>query len=131
MSRNNGSNEETNLDIVERFDTYEDYLDSQLTATDLGYLDDEEMGRQLVELGYRGMGDTIRREDFDSRKRLLIERTNQKSSAPKQLASLVSLNGYYFILVVSYFLLSGAIDNSTLLFVPFSIFLFLIESCTR
>ncbi len=24
------------LDIVERFDTYEDYLDSQLTPTDLG-----------------------------------------------------------------------------------------------
>ena len=24
------------LDIVERFDTYEDYLDSQLTTTDLG-----------------------------------------------------------------------------------------------
>ena len=104
---------------MERFDTYEDYLDSQLTATDLGYLDDEEMGRQLVELGYRGMGDTIRREDFDSRKRLLIERTNQKSSAPKQLASLVSLNGYYFILVVSYlssyFLSNRALDSSAAL----------------
>lgn len=28
----------------------------------LGYLEDEEMARQLVELGYRGLGDTIRRE---------------------------------------------------------------------
>jgi hypothetical protein len=80
--------EDANLDVVERFDTYEDYLDSQLTALDLDYLGDEEMGRQLVELGYRGTGDTIRREDFEARKRLLIERTNQKSSAPKQLASL-------------------------------------------
>ena len=50
------------LDIVEQFDTYEDYLDSQLTATDLNYLEDEDMARQLVELGYRGLGDTIRRE---------------------------------------------------------------------
>ena len=50
------------LDIVERFDTYEDYLGSQLTQTDLEYLDDEEMARQLVELGYRGLGDTMRRE---------------------------------------------------------------------
>lgn len=48
--------------MVEQFDTYEDYLDSQLTATDLNYLEDEDMARQLVELGYRGLGDTIRRE---------------------------------------------------------------------
>lgn len=52
----------SSLDVVERFDTYEDYLGSQLTTTDLDYLDDEEMARQLVELGYRGLGDTIRRE---------------------------------------------------------------------
>ena len=56
------------------------------------------MGRQLVELGYRGMGDTIRREDFDSRKRMLLERTNQKTAAPKQLASLESdLTDYPFL----------------------------------
>lgn len=52
----------SNLDVVERFETYEDYLDSQLTANDMGYLEDEEMARQLVELGYRGLGDTIRRD---------------------------------------------------------------------
>lgn len=50
------------FDIVEQFDTYEDYLDSQLSALDLDYLGDEETARQLVELGYRGVGDTIRRE---------------------------------------------------------------------
>ena len=53
---------QASLDVVEQFDTYEDYLDSQLTEIDLGYLEDEEMARQLVELGYRGQGDTIRRE---------------------------------------------------------------------
>ncbi|CAM9137041.1 unnamed protein product [Ectocarpus fasciculatus] len=76
------------LDVVEQFDTYEDYLDSQLTSTDLNYLEDEDMARQLVELGYRGLGDTIRREDFEARKRLLYERSNQKHALPKQLASL-------------------------------------------
>jgi len=81
-----GSTEESTLDIVERFETYEDYLDSQLTSTDLGYLEDEEMGRQLVELGYRGLGDTIRREDFEQRKRLLFDRKNQKVTVTKQLS---------------------------------------------
>jgi hypothetical protein len=77
------------FDIVEQFDTYEDYLDSQLSPGDLFYLEDEETARQLVELGYRGVGDTIRREDFDERKGLLMERTNQKLTAPKRLASAV------------------------------------------
>ena len=63
MATNRGRNEDiSNLDVVERFETYEDYLDSQLTANDMGYLEDEEMARQLVELGYRGLGDTLRRE---------------------------------------------------------------------
>ena len=50
------------LDIVEQFDTYEDYLDSQLTATDMFYLEEEDIARHLVELGYRGSGDVISRE---------------------------------------------------------------------
>jgi hypothetical protein len=65
IPKSKGNNDESNasgLDVVEQFDTYEDYLDSQLTATDLNYLEDEDMARQLVELGYRGLGDTIRRE---------------------------------------------------------------------
>lgn len=89
MAANRGRNEDiSNLDVVERFETYEDYLDSQLTANDMGYLEDEEMARQLVELGYRGLGDTLRREDFESRKKILMERTSQKHLIPKQLASL-------------------------------------------
>ena len=50
------------MDIVEQYETYEDYLDSQLTPTDLDYLEDEELARQLVELGYRGLGDTLHRD---------------------------------------------------------------------
>lgn len=87
-----------NLDIVERFETYEDYLDSQLTPNDLAYLEDDDMARQLVELGYRGMGDTIRREDFEARKKLLLERSIQKHAAPRQLASLdKNLSDYPFL----------------------------------
>ncbi|RYH05073.1 DUF4464 domain-containing protein, partial [archaeon] len=68
--------------------TYEDYLDSQLTSHDMNYLEDEEMARQLVELGYRGLGDTIRREDFEARKKMLLERSTQKHIAPRKLTSL-------------------------------------------
>jgi hypothetical protein len=86
------------LDIVEQFDTYEDYLDSQLNDTDLFYLEDEDIGRQLVELGYRGLGDAMKREEFDSRKLMLHERSNQKTTVPKQLASLdKDLSAYPFL----------------------------------
>ena len=45
----NDENDDMGLDVVEQFDTYEDYLDSQLNPTDLYYLEDEDVGRQLVE----------------------------------------------------------------------------------
>lgn len=51
------------------FNTYEDYLDSQITPVDLYYLEDKELARQLVELGYRGTGEPLKREDFEARKR--------------------------------------------------------------
>jgi hypothetical protein len=65
----------SSLDVVERFDTYENYLDSQLTVADMNYLEDDEMARQLVELGYRGLGDTIRR-DVSIRSQLLGAKWN-------------------------------------------------------
>ena len=44
--------------------------------------------RQLVELGYRGTGEIIRREDFEDRKRIYLEKTNKSASDnQKQLAS--------------------------------------------
>eukprot|EP00043_Microstomoeca_roanoka_P000837 m.29403 g.29403 ORF g.29403 m.29403 type:complete len:246 (+) comp10525_c0_seq3:129-866(+) len=48
--------------------TYEDFLDSQVSALDLYYLEDEELARQLVELGFRGSGEVIKREEFEARK---------------------------------------------------------------
>lgn len=37
--------------LVDEFQTYEDYLDSQITATDMYYLEDIDLTRHLVELG--------------------------------------------------------------------------------
>mmetsp|Transcript_14550 Transcript_14550/g.22970 ORF Transcript_14550/g.22970 Transcript_14550/m.22970 type:complete len:244 (+) Transcript_14550:88-819(+) len=74
------------LDTVEQFETYEEYLDSQVTDADMYFLEDEDLARQLVELGYRGSGDTLQREEFDARKRALRARSTQKSAAPKRLA---------------------------------------------
>eukprot|EP00775_Hariotina_reticulata_P006416 gene6416-6647_t len=54
--------------IAEEFATYEEYLDSQITGTDMYYLEDVELARHLVELGIRGNGEVIRREEFEQRK---------------------------------------------------------------
>ncbi|XP_048220439.1 cilia- and flagella-associated protein 299 [Perognathus longimembris pacificus] len=78
--------------IVTQFSTYEDFLDSQITTVDLYYLEDEGLARQLVELGYRGTGEIVKREDFEARKAAieiarLAERTQKKTltSAGKDL----------------------------------------------
>ncbi|XP_073454048.1 cilia- and flagella-associated protein 299 [Aquarana catesbeiana] len=78
--------------IITQFNTYEDFLDSQITSLDLFYLEDEELARQLVELGYRGSGEVLKREEFEARKAVaeasrLSQRTQQKilSSAGKEL----------------------------------------------
>ncbi|KAM8970040.1 cilia- and flagella-associated protein 299 isoform X2 [Sarcophilus harrisii] len=78
--------------IVSQFNTYEDFLDSQITTLDLYYLEDEDLARQLVELGYRGTGEVVRREDFEARKAAieiarLAERSQKKAlaSAGKEL----------------------------------------------
>jgi len=56
------------------------------------------VGRQLVELGYRGLGDAMKREEFEARKLMLHERSNQKTAVPKQLASLdKDLTSYPFL----------------------------------
>ncbi|XP_047607629.1 cilia- and flagella-associated protein 299 isoform X4 [Phacochoerus africanus] len=72
--------------VVTQFSTYEDFLDSQITTVDLYYLEDEGLARQLVELGYRGTGEVVKREDFEARKAAietarLAERTQKKTLA--------------------------------------------------
>ena len=56
-------------DNTAEYATYEDFLDSQISAYDLYYLEDEELARQLVELGYRGSGEVLKREEFLARKK--------------------------------------------------------------
>ena len=46
---------------VDKFETYEDYLDSLVSEEDHKYLEDEEMARTIAELGYRSSGDTLTR----------------------------------------------------------------------
>ncbi|XP_045043219.1 cilia- and flagella-associated protein 299 isoform X2 [Desmodus rotundus] len=58
--------------IVTQFNTYEDYLDSQITDEDLYYLEDEDLAHQLVELGCRGTGKVVKRGDFEARKAAIV-----------------------------------------------------------
>jgi len=53
-------------DSYEKFQTYEDYLDSQITAQDKFYLEQDELARQLIEIGCRKV-EVLSREQFLSR----------------------------------------------------------------
>mmetsp|Transcript_74194 Transcript_74194/g.179456 ORF Transcript_74194/g.179456 Transcript_74194/m.179456 type:complete len:241 (-) Transcript_74194:41-763(-) len=75
-------------DVALEYATYEDYLDSQVGTTDMFYLEDEELARQLVELGYRGSGETLKREEFEARKKAEREKHLRKDNAPKPLFSM-------------------------------------------
>lgn len=39
---------------LDKYETYEDYLDNNITETDKYYLEDIELARELIELGYNG-----------------------------------------------------------------------------
>jgi len=73
--------------IVTEFTNYEDFLDSQITPLDLYYLEDEELARQLVELGYRGSGEVLKREEFKVRKEAAEASRQQKRTQQRKLAS--------------------------------------------
>ncbi|KAK9849393.1 hypothetical protein WJX84_000915 [Apatococcus fuscideae] len=59
--------------IIDENETYEDYLDKQITPTDLFYLEDLELARQLVDLGYHGNEEILPREEFEARKKAAEE----------------------------------------------------------
>ncbi|XP_071600346.1 cilia- and flagella-associated protein 299 isoform X2 [Heliangelus exortis] len=63
------------------FRTYREYLESLVEPRDLQYLESLSVGRQLVELGVRGPGDVLRREEFEARKAELEAAAPQKSLA--------------------------------------------------
>jgi len=73
---------------VDQFPTYEDYLDNQVTNVDMYYLENEEMARSLVELGYRGEGEILRRDEFETRKKqMYVVNRARGNKKPKKLAS--------------------------------------------
>ncbi len=47
---------------LEKFETYEQYLDDHMSDEDLFYLEDKELARQLIEVGYHGKGEILTRE---------------------------------------------------------------------
>ena len=73
----NSKDAPSSLQRIRSYATYEDYLDEQVTDRDLFYLNDEEMARELVELGYRGSGDTLNRKEFEEKKREYQELNSQ------------------------------------------------------
>ena len=68
--------------------SYEEYLDSQISGKDMFYLEDVELARQLVELGYRGSGEVLSREEFEKRKEAAeIAKMEFNSHKPQVLVS--------------------------------------------
>ena len=63
------------------FNTYEDYLDSQMTPEDLFYLEDQELARQLIEVGYHGKGEILARDQFAQRKAAYQEAKKNRQAA--------------------------------------------------
>ena len=55
-------------DQLEKFETYEQYLDEQMDEKDLFYLEDNELARQLIEVGFHGKGEVFSRQDFEKKK---------------------------------------------------------------
>ncbi|XP_016416564.1 uncharacterized protein C4orf22 homolog [Sinocyclocheilus rhinocerous] len=72
-------------ETVEEFRTYEDFLDSQIKPLDLFYLEDQELARQLVELGHKAS--SLEREEFETRKAAAEAFRLASGSQQKKLAS--------------------------------------------
>lgn len=73
---------------LDNFESYEDYLDSHITETEIKYLEDEELARQLVELGIQGRGEIYSKEEFERHKKENeISKKAKQENVPKKLAS--------------------------------------------
>ena len=62
------------------FETYEDYLDDHMSEEDLFYLEDKELARQLIEIGYHGKGEILTRVQFHARKKEIEQMMKNKNS---------------------------------------------------
>ncbi len=78
---------ELNDNAFETFDTYEKYLDSMMTSEDLFYLEDQELARQLIEVGYHGKSEILARDQFAQRRAAYAEaKKNRHAAQVKALA---------------------------------------------
>jgi len=84
--------------VAAEYSTYEDFLDSQISATDLYYLEDEDLARRLVAEGYRGSGEQVKRVEFEAKKKAMEDARQSKRAPPKKLASIgLDLSGSVFL----------------------------------
>ena len=69
------------------FDNYENYQDKQMSDEDLFYLEDTELARQLIEVGYHGKGEILTRDQFTQKQeQILLARKNKDTKQPKPLS---------------------------------------------
>ena len=61
-------------EVVDRFETYEDYLDTFITEDDMIFLGEEEIARIVVELGYRSSATLTRQKFFQTKAELAAAR---------------------------------------------------------
>ena len=66
---------------LEQYETYEQYLDDQMDEKDLFYLEDQELARQLIEVGYHGKGEVLTREQFNQKKDAYQKAKKNKNKA--------------------------------------------------
>lgn len=72
---------------LDQFETYEDYLDKHITEVDLQYLEDQDLARQLVEVGFHAKTEILTREQFYQKKKAAEEaRLNKNKDKTKTLA---------------------------------------------
>lgn len=84
---------------LDNFESYEEYLNSHISETDIYYLEDEELARQLVELGIQGKGEILSKEEFEKKKKdNEVAKKAKQENVPKKLASAEKdLSNYRFL----------------------------------
>ena len=72
---------------LDKYESYEHYLDDQMNPEDMFYLEDIELARDLISVGYHGKGEIYTRETFEEKKKAIAEHIkNRKSQKPKTLS---------------------------------------------
>jgi len=71
---------------LEDFKTYEDYLNNFIDEKDRMYLEDMDIARQLIELGIHSKTQTLKKEQFEAKKKAIEEaKRNQNKDKTRKL----------------------------------------------